>query len=56
MTFIREIVPDIVYWIAFKDNEEQNAQVKDQVAPNQCVTGPIDRSRLRRCENVYELE
>lgn len=55
VTLIKQ-VPDFVDWMALKNNRKQNGEVKGQVAPDQSVTGPVDGSRLHRCEDMYELE
>ena len=49
-------IPDFVDRMAFEDDDEQTADVDDQVAPYQAVTSPVDKARLHGCEDVYQLE
>lgn len=51
--------PDFPDWpdsVAPEDNREENGNVKSQVTPDQNMTGPIDVSGLRGCEDAYLLE
>ena len=55
MAFIEQ-TPDFVNGMALKDDYEQNAKVKSQVAPYQSVAGQVDGPGLHRCEDVDKLE